>query len=71
VECIQEDKIILHVYLNKSPSAIDKENFYSALSETDSYFDKYLDYEIKFKIIENKLSKNEMYSFWLFLLYVE
>lgn len=69
VEHIREDKIILHVYVITSPSAIEKENMFSALSETDSYFDTTLGYEVKFKTIEGKLSKNDAYNFWLFLQY--
>ena len=71
VERIREDKIILHVYVNSAPSAIEKENMFSALSETDSYFDTTLDYDVKFKTIEERLSKNDAYNFWLFLQYVE
>ena len=71
VERIQEDKIILHVYVISTPSAIEKENMFFALSETDSYFDAALDYNVEFKIIEGKLSENDAYSFWLFLQYIE
>ncbi len=71
VERIQDDKIMLHVYVNSTPSAIEKENMLSALSETDSYFDTALDYDVEFKIIKGKLSENEAYSFWLFLQYAE
>lgn len=66
VERVREDKIILHVYVNSAPSVIEKENMFSALSETDSYFDTTLDYDVKFKTVEVKLSKNDAYNFGCF-----
>ncbi len=67
----QNRSLLVHVYLDASPSQIDKDNMYSALSEAESHFDKSFNYKIEFITKTDGFSENDKLDVWLFMRYSE
>jgi hypothetical protein len=67
----QKRNLLVHVYLDTSPTEIDKNNICSALSEAESNFDESLDYKIEFIVKVDEFSEKDKLDVWLFMKYSE
>ena len=61
--------LLMHVFLYKEETDVDRECAYSALSEAESMFDLPITYKIQFINIDRHLTHNDRLDFWIYMKY--